>query len=221
MHAATDIYDKFQQLWQSGMNASLHLECRAGQAWVHLQVALPHPHPHQYQPQHQHHQHYQKPGPSPSRRRRRARRAEAHAKAAAAAKSAATSIEISTQTIINPTEFVDVAVQATVMDDSGHQLPPVYLPDEVCRDQVYEEAAVQADFPPQLLSSISANTNPQSPAIPQLDGMIPDNLIFQSNSHPYFSSLSHTRNRSAEERRKEQEKDLENIKKMIQDSCRF
>ena len=220
MHEATDIFSKFQQFWQSGINAYLNLECRDGLAWLQLQVALPPPQPHQYQDN----QHYHKPCPSPSRRRRRAKRYEARVKAAAAVKNAANSIEVSTQTHKNRTESVDVAIQATVtnkLDELGHHQPPAYLRDEVCHDHVYEEAAVQADFPPQLLSSIPANTDPQSPAIPQLDGMIPDNLIFQSNSHPYFSSLSHTRNRSAEERRKEQEKDLENIKKMIQDSCRF
>ena len=223
MHDATEIFDQFQRLWQSGMNAHLSLECRAGHAWVQLQLALPPPHPHQYQ-HHQHH--HSKPGPSPSRRRRRAKRADARAKAAAAVSSATAtnSIEASTQTN-GPAESFDVAVQATLtdtFDELGHQPPPgpVYLPDEVCLDLSYEEAAVQADLPSQLFLS---NHNESQP-IPQLDGMTPENstsLIFHSNSHPYFTSHSHIQNRSAEERRKEKEKDLEEIKKMIESSCRF
>ena len=145
MRQATDMFAKFQQFWRSGMNACLNLECHGGHAWVQLQVALPPP-PHHHN---QHQQHHHKPGPSPSRRRRRAKRAEARAKAAAAVKSAANSIEVSTQTIGNPSELLDVAVQVAVtdkLDELGHQLPPLYLPDEVCHDHVYEEAAEQADL---------------------------------------------------------------------------
>ena len=135
---------------------------------------------------------------------------------------------MSTQTSENPSEFLDVAVQVAVtdkLDELGHQLPPLYLPDEVCHDHVYEEAAEQADLPSQLFTSnLFHTTHPQSPAIAQFDGMIPENptsLIFHSNSHPYFTSHGHTQEISAEERKKEREKDLEDIKKMIESRFRF
>ena len=225
MHEAAEFFAKFQQLLQSGLNACLNLECRAGHAWVQLQVALPPPPPHHYQ--YQHFQHSHKPSPSPSRKRRRAKRAQARAKAASAVKTAADSSEASTQTNENPAESVDVAVQVTAtdkLDELGHQVPPVYLPDEVCHDHVYQEAAGQADLHSQLFTPNHVYTEPQYQAIPQLDGISPENqtsLVFHSKNHPYFTSYSHTQSTSTEERRKDREKNLEDIKKMIEGSFRF
>ena len=91
----------------------------------------------------------------------------------------------------------------------------------MCHDHVYEEAAVQADIPSQLFTSNPVHTKPQRQAIPQLIPQNPNSLVFHSNIHPFFTSHGHTLDRSSEERRREKEKDLEDIKKMIEESCRF
>ena len=66
---------KFKQLWKSGLEVHLDLECHGGQAWVGIRVQLgcvpgPKNHPH-IQPQ------QRRTRDGPSRQRRRARRAAA------------------------------------------------------------------------------------------------------------------------------------------------
>ena len=68
-----ELFTKFQQFWRSGTDAHLSLECKAGQAWLHLHVHLPQPH---------HPTHLQRKPPGPSRLRRRARREQARIAAA-------------------------------------------------------------------------------------------------------------------------------------------
>ena len=63
---------KFVSLWQSGHNASLHVETKAGEAFVKLHVGLGQPLPPHQSP------HHLKPS-RPSRIRCRERRAAAHA----------------------------------------------------------------------------------------------------------------------------------------------
>ena len=65
---------KFNQLWNAGLNAHLDLDCHAGQAWVGLRLQLGQAPGPLYEP---FHHHYQQSKESPSRQRRRARRAAA------------------------------------------------------------------------------------------------------------------------------------------------
>ena len=44
---------KFLNLWSSGKNAGLAVECQAGQATVNLQLGLPHAHNHPQEEQHE------------------------------------------------------------------------------------------------------------------------------------------------------------------------
>ena len=81
---------KFADLWHSGRNASLSLECGAGEATINLQLRLG-SHPlHLQQPQHRKGpQHRLERRASPSRLRRRARREQARELAAKQAAAAA------------------------------------------------------------------------------------------------------------------------------------
>ena len=49
MTAASELFEKFQELWHAGKNARLSMECYAGQAWLSLHIHLhqkPPPQPH-------------------------------------------------------------------------------------------------------------------------------------------------------------------------------
>ena len=70
---------KFVSLWQNGIEASLHVDSKAGEATVSLQVGLGHAQPLQEQ--------QPLPKSRPSRLRRRQRRAEARKTAEEVAKS--------------------------------------------------------------------------------------------------------------------------------------
>ena len=79
---------KFADLWHSGRNASLSLECEAGEATINLQLRLG-SHPLQQPKHHQGPQYLGGRRAGPSRLRRRARRAQARVLAAEQAAAAA------------------------------------------------------------------------------------------------------------------------------------
>ena len=58
--------DKFKYLWQSGQDANLSIDTRAGQAWAQLDIHLGHDGPLLH---HQHQAHPRLHGDSPTRRR--------------------------------------------------------------------------------------------------------------------------------------------------------
>jgi hypothetical protein len=174
--------NKFMNLWSSGKNARLSVECQAGQATVNLQLDLGLPHA---QPQE-----HQEKRVGPSRLRRRAQRAQARAEAAvnaAQATAAVDAADVSVQPTNTNTTAVqaapsttDTAVQAelepaTVQGAAAHAQPHIFLPtvqasepchvlaaeqvrDTFCHDKEYRSAAQAAPLP----------HYPNS--IPQLDG---------------------------------------------------
>ena len=108
---------KFLNLWQSGCDASLHLETHAGKATVHLQVGLGHAPPPSAPPS----SHRRVPGPSRQRRTQRRALARAHAEEARAksdaenveeAKSDAENVEEANEAAEGAVE-IDVAAKAT------------------------------------------------------------------------------------------------------------
>ena len=128
-------FDKFQSIWQAGNDARLHLECHAGQVWVHLQIHPVQPHPQQKQP-------------GPSRLRCRARRTEARAAGTAATaappvNSAAASAEMAVYTgpmpiQHHPGQEVPDAQADLQPGEQAHHFPMAHARDVFCPD---EEAA--------------------------------------------------------------------------------
>ena len=117
MSEATELFSKFQHIWQAGTDARLSLECHAGQVRLNLQVHLLHP-PQQHHPPRQ--------GPSPSRLRRHAKRAEARA-AEKATVNTNTNSKIATanacvQTDYEPFTQTSDDLDATTMDEK--EKPP-------------------------------------------------------------------------------------------------
>ena len=193
---------KFADLWHSGKNACLSLECEAGEATINLQLRLG---LHPLQPQdHQGPQHHLARQAGPSRLRRRARRAQARAMAAAAEQSAAAAStkEADTAAVeavptraeeavkVVPTEavakvgekklFADVAVQAvSTVENAAVQVdrPALWL--------LSPPHATQGDTLPPPHLSLPAVIVPDAfcpdqdyqdnPGIPQLDGYTPSN----------------------------------------------
>ena len=165
-------FDKFQSIWQAGNNARLHLECHAGQVWIHLQLHLVQPPPPP-----------PKLKPGPSRLRRRARRAEARAAGTAASAapveiSAPASAEMAVQTDPIPSEAVKASVGLTPgpavrhhpgqevpaaqgglqPGEQDHHFPTAYARDVFCPDRDFRTAEEAIPLHHQQLG------------IPQLDG---------------------------------------------------
>ena len=113
---------KFVSLWQNGIEASLHVDGKAGEATVSLQVGLGHAQPLQEQ--------HPLPKSRPSRLRRRQRRAEARKTAEEVAKSDA----MAEDTGLKVVDAVTASKSSTVENT-------VQVPDKVQDDDVAEEAA--------------------------------------------------------------------------------
>ena len=79
-----DFVTKFYNLWHSGKNARMFLECEAGEAIVNIRLNLGHSQPHQEAAPHHHFPPHPPRRAGPSRQRRRERRAQARELAAAA-----------------------------------------------------------------------------------------------------------------------------------------
>ena len=150
-------FDKFQSIWQAGNDARLHLECHAGQVWVHLQLHLVH------------HPPPQRKQPGPSRLRRRARRAEARtagtaATAAPRVNSSAASAEMAVQTDPipiqhHPCEEVPAAQADLQPGEQAHHFPMAHARDVFCPDRDFRTAEEAAPLPHDVQLGI-----------PQLDG---------------------------------------------------
>ena len=155
---------KFAELWHSGRNASLALECGAGEATINLQLRLG-SHPlHLQQPQHyQGPQHHLERRVGPSRLRRRARRAQAREVAAeqaaaaalqASASSSSTTNDKADQAALNLQQRaekdvqVDVILSAEEAVHAEHPKAKVNVDAVVQTDaSVKKNAAVQVDRP--------------------------------------------------------------------------
>ena len=218
---ASEIFEKFQNLWRAGTNARLNLECHAGQVWMSLHVHLPSP-----PTQQQQHHHRRRPGPS--RLRRRARRAKARGKSAEKAVesenlqptscpshvAAQATIEenavekITANDVMHPQPLVsDAAVQA----DLAHHLEAEHVEDALCPDQFFIPAveAVQARPGNNLV---------------QLDGAGDQEYDDQDHAHvkqsvslnDFLGIVSHSRIDNQDRLRQEREKDLEEFQKMLE-----
>ena len=135
---------KFLNLWQSGCDASLHLETHAGKATVHLQVGLGHAPPPSAPPS----SHRRVPGPSRQRRTQRRALARAHAEEARAksdaenveeAKSDAENVEEANEAAEGAVE-IDVAAKATTDDVTAANATESEVNDEFCPNDVYNKA---------------------------------------------------------------------------------
>ena len=218
---ASEIFEKFQNLWRAGTNARLNLECHAGQVWMSLHVHLPSP-----PTQQQQHHHRRRPGPS--RLRRRARRAKARGKSAekavesdnlqptslpshvaAQATNEENAVEkITVKDVMHPQPFVsDAAVQA---DLYVHHLKAEHVEDALCPDQFFLPAveAVQARPGNNLV---------------QLDGAGDQEYDDQDHAHvqqsvslnDFLGIVSHSRRENQDRLRQERENDLEEFQNML------
>ena len=146
----TNTVKVFEEYWQAGINAHLHLECHAGKVWMNLEVHLTCPPP----PPPPRHHGSQRPRQSPSRLRRRARRAEACAAAKAAVTGAtenaavlrendcnADSSAASLPNNIRPSLPANVHVQEHYQA-AGEAARLVVVPDIFCPDTVYHTSPV-------------------------------------------------------------------------------
>ena len=118
---------KFADLWHSGRNASLSLECEAGEATINLKLRLG---SHSFQHHHQGEEHCLERRAGPSRLRRRARRAQARAMAADQAGAAAAEkasdlpsegAKTAEEAASSPAAKVDAAVQAEIVPKPAAQ----------------------------------------------------------------------------------------------------
>ena len=219
--------DTFRHELESGKDACLHIECRAGQVWLnfHLQVAHT-PHPQHHQPQ----RHY-----GPSRLRRRAKRAAACAAANTVSKETQADCENTAEKAVrtddhnndlsNPSAAEEVALQPLPPCDPNlpaeqagpcHVRPPD-VSDIFCPDHAYDAAAEVARH---------VVRSQQSHNIPQLDGMSHDHEELSPANITRVSRVMqknnwYRRTEEEDERRKEREEDLEKIEKMIQNHVRL
>ena len=139
---------KFLNLWSSGKNARLAVECQAGQATVNLQLELGLPHAHNHHPQEEHHE----KRVSPSRLRRRARREQARAEAAVNAAQATTAA-------------VDAAVEPTNTNPAAVNAAPTKK-DESKEDEAQQNKEVAVQAVPQ---TIEASVQAACPITPTVD----------------------------------------------------
>ena len=145
---------KFANLWHSGKNACLSLECEAGEAIFNLQLRLQ---SHHRQPQ-QVHPHYsaeRKAGPS--RLRRRARRAQARPTAAAEAPTLPSQKpEAAAQANVFTPANSDAAVQAASQPDRA--VVALSVPPVPAAQAGHHSHEGHADHPSDLVSAAQAGT---------------------------------------------------------------
>ena len=108
-----EIYRQFEALWHAGQDASLHLECHAGQVRLNLQVHLQ-----------QHQKFFPSPKNSPSRQRRRERRKAARTAAANAVEASKVELENVAAEVAVPPPPKDVlgGCAEQVVPGRGHHL---------------------------------------------------------------------------------------------------
>ena len=125
------VIDKFKYLWQSGQDATLTVDTRAGKAWIKLEVQLGHsPGP----------LHNQAHRDTPTRRRRRERRARAREEKATEEAAATVHDDPEIATLIVTT--VDAAVQVAPPKPSLVEAAVQAVPQ-------HRHTAAQAHFSPQ------------------------------------------------------------------------
>ena len=196
---------KFVNLWHSGCDAKLSLNCQNGKIKIQLSLETGHQHP-PAPP---------KPPrrPGPSRLRRRARRAEEHARASAAGAAASSSAQVSSavQAAEETPKANEVAVQATVdppttteaAAQAGTSSPRQKdVAVQACQTQVHANAAVQA----------AAAVHPAQLPHTVLDLVCQDEDYF----HLLRKKQEIETKETLEKRSKERQDDLENFMKMIQ-----
>ena len=131
---------KFLNLWSSGKNARLAVECQAGQATVNLQLELGLPHNHHPQEEHR------EKRVSPSHLRCCARRAQARAEAAVNAAQATTAA-------------VDAAVEPTNTNPAAVNAAPTKK-DESKEDEAKQNKEVAVQAVPQTIEASVQATHP-------------------------------------------------------------
>ena len=139
--------DKFLHLWKSGCDAQLHMEAKAGQACVRLQVDLGHFPP----PQAAQHHHRRQQGPS--RLRRRTRRA--------AARDAAASKTTSTEEVVEEENEVDEKLEETTAVEAADS---VKLTSPSTSAEQEASQARKAPSPPAAQAPLHLPTTPAAQA---------------------------------------------------------
>ena len=139
--SATEIYtflDKFKNLWSAGLDAHLHAETHAGQAWVSLHLRLGHP-----------------PGPlhvisprrnrnTPARQRRRAQReADRKEKAEEASEKVSENVQPMNENVVDATENVEDSTENVV--DAIGDVAAETENEEIVEEPLAEEALVIAE----------------------------------------------------------------------------
>ena len=144
---------KFADLWHSGKNASLSLECDNGEATINLQLRLG-SHPLQQPQHHQGSQHRLERRAGPSRLRRRARRAQARELAAERAAAAAEQASASSSTRTNnPAD--QAALTPPPRAEKAVQVDVLTLPVEKAGTAEHPSGKVNADAAVQTVLSVN------------------------------------------------------------------
>ena len=218
---------KFCNLWSSGRNARLAVECQAGQATVNLQLDLGLPH-------HAHPQEHHKKQVSPSRLRRRARRAQARIEAAVVAAQATaaeeeadkpsntnTAAAKAAQSVKDAPEQ-DAASTLTETKDAAVQAGPQVTEAAAQAAGHTVDVAVQAEVPqhlhqppPPLQQAAAQALHLASPAVQDL--FCPDREFWKASRAEQERDGRDRDRKQKEDRRK----DLEDLQKMLDRSVNF
>ena len=178
---------KFLNLWQSGCDASLHVETHAGKAKIHLQVGLGQaPPPPSAPPPH----HGRVPGPSRKRRTQRralARKEAEEAKAKADAEKAEQEADKANKTAEEAVNSED-AVKATTEVVTAVNAKENEVNDEFCHNDVYieneskDKFSFKSEFAEEdiekCLDEIFKNTNITSTKIILRDQLGPGSAVY-------------------------------------------
>ena len=156
---------KFADLWHSGKNASLSLECGNGEATINLELRLG-SHPLQQPQHHQRPQHCFEIRAGPSHLRRLARLAQARELAAEASASSSTRAN-------NPAD--QAALTLPPRAEKVVQFDVLTLPVEKGGPAEHPSGKVNADAAVLSVKNAAVQVDQDSPGIPQMDGPMPSN----------------------------------------------
>jgi hypothetical protein len=205
---------KFCNLWSSGRNARLAVECQAGQATVNLQLDLGLPH-------HEHPQEDHQKRVSPSRLRRSARRAKArHQAAVDAAEATATDKPSNTNTAAAKAapSVKDASEEdaAPTKEEAAVQAAPQVMEAAVQAAPLTVDVAVQAEVPRHLLHQPPPHLQAAAQAL-QLAPHTVQDLFCPDRDFWVASRAEHERDRRENEhqQKEDKKKDLENFQKML------
>ena len=199
--------DRFKYLWQSGQDANLYIDTRAGQAWARLDIRLGHaPGPLLHR---QHQAHPRPHGDSPTRRRRRERRAQARQ-----ANAADTAAHTAPDSAVEVDDLVPSTLEASVQVTLPH--PPITA-EAAVQPTVRRDAAKNNE---EIEDIVTHHQVTSEPGLRELDDEVcPDVIYERSDLTTLLKNMSRAREEEREkdnnDRRKERAKDKEHFMNML------